>query len=189
MALRGLSQVIRVGTILDERIVLGCASGIVARPSDNRLRALNRLKIRSFGDLYAGGSVGRRRNHLTACSPWAEYDDHCKSTCERQKEFAHVKTSIRLNVSSEKDCGSYSDSSAREAASWRNEPEYGEKLSHVRFECHGIGLVGKGATPQIADGQAGSGGVGIRNSFPCVFAEPPFKHAPVYLSRFGKGIV
>jgi hypothetical protein len=42
---------------------------------------------------------------------------------------------------------------------------------------YGIGLgLGKGATPQIAAGQGGSGGVGIRNSFPWVDAEPPVMH-------------
>src|ERR1700738_806452 len=42
-----------------------------------------------------------------------------------------------------------------------------------------IGGFGKGATPQIAAGHAGRGGVGIRNSFPWVDAEPPVKHVPV----------
>jgi hypothetical protein len=31
---------------------------------------------------------------------------------------------------------------------------------------HGIGGFGTGATPQTADAQGGSGGVGIRNSLP-----------------------
>src|SRR5439155_18777017 len=54
---------------------------------------------------------------------------------------------------------------------------------------HGIGIVGRGATPQTADAQGGSGGVGMRNSFPCVDAEPPVMHWPVNVLRFGNGLV
>src|SRR5438132_12217185 len=36
---------------------------------------------------------------------------------------------------------------------------------------YGMGIVGNGATPQIADAHGGSGGVGIRESFPWVDAE------------------
>src|SRR5258705_5639850 len=39
--------------------------------------------------------------------------------------------------------------------------------------------LGVGETPQIADAQGGSGGVGIRNSFPWVDDEPPVIHVPV----------
>ena len=39
------------------------------------------------------------------------------------------------------------------------------------FCLYGIGIVGNGAMPQIADAHGGSGGVGIRESFPWVDAE------------------
>src|SRR5258707_440577 len=62
--------------------------------------------------------------------------------------------------------------------------------------CYGIGIVGNGATPQIADAHGGSGvGVGIRESFPWVdadaFAVPgaPVMHVPVKVSRLGYGFV
>jgi hypothetical protein len=46
---------------------------------------------------------------------------------------------------------------------------------------YGIGFgPGTGATPQIADGQGGSGdGVRIRELLPWVLAEPPVMHVPV----------
>src|SRR2546426_4683144 len=47
--------------------------------------------------------------------------------------------------------------------------------------CHyGIGIVGNGATPQIAVAHGGSGvGAGMSESFPWVAAMPPVMHAPV----------
>src|SRR6266704_6076042 len=70
--------------------------------------------------------------------------------------------------------------------------------SHVRrpASClYGIGVVGNGATPQIAVAQGGSGGVGIRESFPWVDAEAfavpgvPVMHVPVKVLMLGKGVV
>src|SRR3989442_14836088 len=56
--------------------------------------------------------------------------------------------------------------------------------------CHyGIGIVGNGATPQIADAHDGSGGVGIIELFPWVAAVPPVMHVPVNVSRLGYGFV
>src|SRR5437588_12381696 len=58
-----------------------------------------------------------------------------------------------------------------------------------------MGIVGNGATPQIADALGGSGGVGIRESFPWVdadaFAVPgaPVMHVPVKVFRLGYGFV
>ena len=54
---------------------------------------------------------------------------------------------------------------------------------------YGMGGLGNGATPQIADAQDGSGGVGMRNSFPWVDAVPPNMHVPVNVSRLGNGVV
>ena len=51
------------------------------------------------------------------------------------------------------------------------------RVTHAEY--HGIGGFGVGEIPQTADVHGGSGGVGIRNSFPCVFAEPPCMQAPV----------
>jgi hypothetical protein len=48
-----------------------------------------------------------------------------------------------------------------------------------------MGGLGKGGTPQIAVAQGGSGGVGMRNSFPWVDAEPPVMHLPVKVLLFG----
>ena len=53
----------------------------------------------------------------------------------------------------------------------------------------GMGGLGNGGTPHTADAHDGSGGVGIRNWFPCVAADPPTEHAPVYVSRLGYGVV
>src|SRR5712671_5287784 len=49
-----------------------------------------------------------------------------------------------------------------------------------------IGGLGTGATPQIAAGHAGSCGVGMRDSFPWVDAEPPVLHVPVKALMLGK---
>src|SRR5258707_15834286 len=63
---------------------------------------------------------------------------------------------------------------------------------------HGIGLgPGKGATPQIADAQGGSGdGVGIRKPFPCLDGEQfgsvagfHVVHIPVKVFMLGYGLV
>src|SRR6266478_1947065 len=55
--------------------------------------------------------------------------------------------------------------------------------------CHyGMGGLGTGGTPQIAVAQGGRGGVGIRNSFPWVDAEPPVMHVPVKLVMLGYGV-
>ena len=47
---------------------------------------------------------------------------------------------------------------------------------------YGIGGLGAGATPQIADAQGGRGGVGISDSLPWVAAEPPVMQVPVKVS-------
>src|SRR2546425_4219662 len=60
---------------------------------------------------------------------------------------------------------------------------------------YGMGIVGNGATPQIADAHGGSGGVGIREAFPWVDAEAfavpgaPVMHVPVKVFRLGYGFV
>src|SRR5207248_2048140 len=54
---------------------------------------------------------------------------------------------------------------------------------------YGIGGLGTGATPQIAEAQGGRSGVGMRNAFPWVAAEPPVRHVPVNLSRSGYVVV
>src|SRR5258708_28902709 len=55
---------------------------------------------------------------------------------------------------------------------------------------YGIGSgPGRGATPQIAGEQGGRGGVWMRNSFPWVDAEPPFRHVPVNVFLSGNGVV
>jgi hypothetical protein len=57
-------------------------------------------------------------------------------------------------------------------------------LSHPPFSIlpYGIAGLGTGLTPQTALAQGGSFGVGIRNSLPCVLAEPPFMQVPVKVS-------
>jgi hypothetical protein len=55
----------------------------------------------------------------------------------------------------------------------------GFRFSLFNFLPYGIGLVGRGATPQMADAQGGRGGVGIRVLFPCVAAVPPVMQVPV----------
>src|SRR5258705_128117 len=50
-----------------------------------------------------------------------------------------------------------------------------------------MGGFGKGATPHTADVHGGSGGVGMRNSFPWVDAEPPVMHLPVNVFRLEYG--
>src|SRR3989475_6302258 len=68
----------------------------------------------------------------------------------------------------------------------RNDPSRGRRLA----SCHyGIGIVGNGATPQIADAHGGSGGVGMSESFPWVAAVPPVMHVPVNVFRLGYGFV
>ena len=57
---------------------------------------------------------------------------------------------------------------------------------------HGIGGLGTGVTPQIADAQDGSGGVGIRLPLPCLEGEQlgsvaglQVMHVPVKVSMLG----
>ena len=52
-------------------------------------------------------------------------------------------------------------------------------LSPFSVYAHGIGLVGRGATPQMADAHGGRGGVGMRTLLPCVAAVPPVMQTPV----------
>src|SRR3981189_3444921 len=52
-----------------------------------------------------------------------------------------------------------------------------------------MGGWGRGGALQIAAAQGGSGGVGMRNSFPWVDAEPPVMHLPVKVLMLGKGFV
>ena len=55
---------------------------------------------------------------------------------------------------------------------------------------YGTGLgPGVGATPQISDAQGGRGGVGMRNSLPCVAAVPPVMQVPVKVLMSGYGVV
>src|SRR2546427_4539857 len=49
--------------------------------------------------------------------------------------------------------------------------------------------LGRGGTPQTSGEQGGSGGVGMRDSLPCVAAEPPIMHVPVNVSLSGYGVV
>jgi len=48
-----------------------------------------------------------------------------------------------------------------------------------------MGGKGTGGTPQMAGEQGGSGGVGMRSSFPWVEAEPPVMHRPVKVLMLG----
>src|SRR5437660_5628525 len=65
------------------------------------------------------------------------------------------------------------------------------RVRHLATVQLRIGGLGTGATPQTADAQGGSGGVGIRESFPWVdaeaFAEPgvPVVHVPVKVLMLG----
>src|SRR5207302_10813473 len=63
--------------------------------------------------------------------------------------------------------------------------------SHPPFaSCtYGIGGLGSGGTPQIADAQGGSGGVGIRDELPCVAAVAPLMQVPVKVALLGYGVV
>src|SRR6267378_17541 len=61
---------------------------------------------------------------------------------------------------------------------------------------YGIGGLGKGATPHIADAQGGRGGVGIRKPFPCLDGEQfgsvaglHVMHMPVNVLMLGYGLV
>src|SRR5437899_9683276 len=49
--------------------------------------------------------------------------------------------------------------------------------------------LGRGGTPQTSGAQGGSGGVGMRESLPCVAAEPPVMQVPVNVSPSGYGVV
>src|SRR6267143_6925559 len=74
----------------------------------------------------------------------------------------------------------------------RNDPS---RVRRLAVCLYGMGIVGNGATPQIADAHGGSGGVGMRESFPWVDAEAfavpgaPVMHVPVKMFRLGYGFV
>ena len=62
-------------------------------------------------------------------------------------------------------------------------PNFSREIAHIAsalfmFTPQGIGVLGTGATLQIADAQRGRGGVGISNSFPWVAAAPPRMQLP-----------
>src|SRR5207245_9419554 len=69
------------------------------------------------------------------------------------------------------------------------------RVRRLAFCPYGMGGLGNGATPQIADAHGGSGGVGMRESFPWVdadaFAVPgaPVMHVPVKVLMLGKVVV
>src|SRR6267154_1264533 len=72
----------------------------------------------------------------------------------------------------------------------------GRELASIRYksfdssQCrYGIGIVGSGGTPHIAVAHGGSGGVGIRKSFPWVAAVPPVMLTPVNVLLSGNGVV
>src|ERR1700730_1738427 len=62
-------------------------------------------------------------------------------------------------------------------------------IRRLASSADGIGLVGRGATSQMAEKQGGRGGVLIRTSFPWVAALPPVAHTPVNLLISGYGVV
>src|SRR6202166_5472529 len=62
-------------------------------------------------------------------------------------------------------------------------------MRRLASSAHGIGMVGRGATSQMADAQGGRGGVLIRTSLPWVAALPPVAHTPVNLLISGYGVV
>src|SRR6266404_5672997 len=64
-----------------------------------------------------------------------------------------------------------------------------QAFARLASSAHGIGLVGRGATPQMAEAHGGRGGVGIRVLLPCVAALPPVMHTPVYVLMSGYGHV
>src|SRR6202022_2811939 len=51
------------------------------------------------------------------------------------------------------------------------ETSFGFELSPFSVSRYGIGGLGTGATPQMADAQGGRGGVGISSPFPCLDGE------------------
>src|SRR6266446_3578081 len=53
----------------------------------------------------------------------------------------------------------------------REETSIGFELSPFSVLRYGIGGLGTGATPQMADAQGGRGGVGISSPFPCLDGE------------------
>jgi hypothetical protein len=72
----------------------------------------------------------------------------------------------------------------------------GFELSPFSVFRYGIGGFGTGATPQIADAQGGSGGVGISSPLPCLDGEQlgsvaglQVIQAPVKVSLLGYGDV
>src|SRR6266853_4000040 len=64
-----------------------------------------------------------------------------------------------------------------------------QAFARLASSAHGIGLVGRGATPQMAEAHGGRGGVGIRVSLPCVAAVPPVIQTPVNALMSGYGRV
>jgi len=60
---------------------------------------------------------------------------------------------------------------ARRTSQRRDVVGSGLGLSPFSVLDHGIGGLGTGATPQMADAHGGSGGVGIREPFPCLDGE------------------
>src|SRR5438477_8536730 len=102
---------------------------------------------------------------------------------------------IRRNVSEHRPfVTSRSGSSARVRGFARRTSQRRDLIGFWAFarlasSAHGIGLVGRGATPQMAEAHGGRGGVGISVLLPCVAAVPPVMHTPVYILMSGYGLV
>ena len=154
--LRRPAQLSRIGPVVHDAEVLIVPAGVGGRPPDNGQIVDGHFEARIVRDLDLR-SLWRRRKDLS--------DEGWRRACNQP--------------------------SRRSPASEPNSPwiSFGTpcKDAPVAPLPYGIGFgVGRGATPQLAAAQGGSGfGVGIRTSFPWVDAEPPILHMPVKVSLLG----
>jgi hypothetical protein len=168
MGFRHLAQIVGIGAIVGDSVMLIVPARIRRSPPDDRdvivshfeRWALDDLDMRSLGCRwqYLGNALVETKQTTNCCYD-SDFDEPSVST--------HDPDGLRTWTGQE---------------SWIA-PMFlpvSSNPSLVSSLTYGIGLgPGVGATLHIASAQGGSGGVGMSNSLPCVAAEPPVWHVPV----------
>src|SRR6267378_2400605 len=166
---RRLAQVLGTRTVLHDAIMHVRTARVVGRPPDDGQVVRGQLDLWRFGDPDALGLLDRRKYLSGAGLVGDEAGDGGRNRQPRKQ---------RVHGCSRPYC--FAVTAPRRAAV----PPGGFR-GHAGAKLPSMGGNGTGGTPQMAGEQGGSGGVGMRSSFPWVEAEPPDMHWPVKVSMLG----